>query len=240
MAKPFYLAPSDAYFLLPCERCTWLKLRHGIRRPFGGFPKVLQDLTSASSAGLLGFNLAELGGPDAVLSDRERQIWSDPISHQGERIKTGGRVDFLAKEAASVHVIDAKLTNSNAEDLVERYGPQLNLYHWSFANPERGRPIFIDRLFLLAVRTEIFTPVEKAGVFQFSMELIEVPVMDPEPLLKRALEVAMNPTFPPPSKDCPHCSYLIDVYELAQKMGKAEGPAADTALHSQKALEAAA
>ncbi|MFB6213875.1 MAG: PD-(D/E)XK nuclease family protein [Candidatus Nanohaloarchaea archaeon] len=216
----YKLSPSRINLFFECERCFWLRVNEGVKRPSGPFPslpggmdqEIKNHFDRYRAKGEVPPELEEADIDAEPLSDQEflenarswrtEPKWRDP---ETGALLRGGVDDLLRDEDGSIIVMDYKTRGyppkeeNGAPDYYER---QVNLYNLILRENGYGTRDFGLILYYYPDR------VVENGDFVFHRELRKVPV-DIEKArrtVRNAVDVLEGP-MPEHSEDCDFCEW---------------------------------
>lgn len=215
--RNFKLSPSDFAFLWEeCQRCFYLKIVAGFRRPPGPFPRIFGTIDNAMKDCFMKRRTEEIvpAMPPGVVAFGEEWVESTSIEVPGRESTCYIRGKFdtvLQLDDGTYGVIDFKTTRSSPKHLA-KYSRQLHAYAWALENP--------------APDTFSVSPVSKFGLLVYEpgrfmhevnadasltgrLEWVEIPRDDDDFIsyLSDVVELLELPEPPPPSSSCVWCQY---------------------------------
>lgn len=150
-SEPFTVSRSKIDCFTECKRCSWLDLRHGVKRVSGpsftlnnAVDELFKSEFDAHRAAGTRHPLAEKYGVDAVpLKDVRLTEWRDALkrgvkTHHLETnlIVRGGIDDVWVAPSGELIVVDYKATSKKemptTDDLYDSYKKQIEVYQWLF------------------------------------------------------------------------------------------------------------
>ena len=149
---PFKLSRSKIDTFCECPRCSFLDLKHGVKRPSGpaftlnvAVDELLKREFDAHRAAKTAHPWMKTYGIDAVPFDHEKlDEWRDSLRrgiayHDGPSnlLVRGGIDDVWATPAGELIIVDYKATAkkvgpSTEDDLYDSYKRQMEIYQWLF------------------------------------------------------------------------------------------------------------
>jgi hypothetical protein len=215
--NPFKLSPSDFSFLWEeCQRCFYLKVARGFRRPQMPFPKIFTVIDGQMTACYSGKRTEEICPelPGGTVRFGQKWVRSRPIHLPGQDATCyiRGRFDtVVAFDDGTYGVIDFK-TSSRRGEHIPLYRRQLHAYAYALENPAPGSLGLgpISRLGLLIFEPSSYEhlPDQTAhlggAVTWVPMERDDGTFLA---FLGQVVSVLAQPAPPAPSPDCPWCQY---------------------------------
>lgn len=231
------VSPSDFGFLYrDCPRCTWLKLRHGVRLPERPFPSVFIQIDSAMKNLLSGPGFMELlGYPGYEVANLEDKLESAPIVFEefGVSITIGGKPDKVFKrQGEDRFLVFENKTSTPSTDNIVLYRNQQTAYAYCIENPKEGAAHQVSEIALCCFDPQWMSrakELEGPGEVQASLRgCITVHKETPDydrlhKLLFGIAELVSRDTAPaPPTKfikgvhriQCGNCRYLLETLAL--------------------------
>lgn len=219
--RPLYtLYPSDLTWLYAdCPRCFYLKLRHRVWRPDGGFPGIFSKIDSAIKKYCLALERTELVCPDMppgrFVLDAPKSVQSCTFSLDGRtaRFELAGKPDTIIQwDDGSYAVIDFK-TSAIREQNVAKYGDQLEMYACALEKPAPGKAGLepISSLGLLVWEPSLFDCLMPGEPLRLEGQLAWIPVARRHDELKATLAQVMQVLDgegpPQAGVKCKFCAY---------------------------------
>lgn len=217
---PDHLSPSSIGLYQECERCFWLKMNEGVRRPSGPFPslpsgmdRILKEHFDRYRAEgeqppeLAGTSIDAVPYPDAGFVEACRDWKSEPVYEDAETgvVLKGGVDELLETEDGDIIVLDYKTRGwPPRDDTTEYYVDQLNLYNLILR--ENGHDT-ADVSLLLYYYPDT---VREDGdvVFHTQPDTVPVDIEGAKDLVRDAVEV-MEGDIPEHSDDCDFCDWNV-------------------------------
>ncbi len=217
MSSSWKLSPSDLTFLWDeCPRCFYLKVVHGINRPWGAFPKIFNRIDKLMKTFFEGKSASQISSslPEGIVRFGEKWVTSESIQLPGHETACfiKGKFDVVVEFADySYGVVDFKTSEAKPEH-VRFYSRQLHAYAYALENPVAGgfglQPI--SRLGLLCVE-----PIAMDRVVQDRLAYIgkaswlECPKDNREFLLflDKVITLLELPLPPNANPECGWCQY---------------------------------
>lgn len=222
----YKLSPSRMSLFVECERCFWLKVNKGIKRPSGPFPslpggvddKIKDHFDNFREKGEVPEVIEEFEKDLTLLSDQEflekarswrtQPKWDDDKS---KAILRGGVDDLLRNENGDIVVLDYKTRGyppkgeNGAPDYYER---QVNLYNLIL---RKNGYSTADYGLILYFYPDQFT---EEGDFQFETELRKTPVdiSKAKEMVRSAAETLEGP-IPEHDDECGYCDWSVKDHE---------------------------
>jgi len=219
------LSPSSLNLFLECQRCFWLQIREGLKRPSGPFPSLPGGMDAVIKAYFDTYRKIDALPPeikgkvegelvrDQRLLDRWRN-WRTGLSFQDtDAILFGALDDCLVlktDEGDFYSPLDYKTRGwPRKDDSTSYYQYQMDAY--TFLLEKNGFPAR-KKAFVV-----FFHPVamREGGVTQFEISPVEIET-DPERAYKEfraAVALLQNPKPPAKHSDCQFCGYGEHVHE---------------------------
>lgn len=207
--KKYKLSPSDfAYLYEECKCCYYLKIKHGIQRPFSPFPGVFSALNTRLQGTLIGENLQKLSPllPEGVVESQEKFVESTLIPNTNLYIR--GKYDLLVKQMDGTYiVVDFKITSPN-EEKIAKYQTQLQAYHYAFEFPEKDEPKQITKLGLVIMYPDRVHLENNQAILNFPPKWLEIDIKRENFLkfMENISKLLEGPT-PPENSNCKWCEY---------------------------------
>jgi hypothetical protein len=217
MPSPWKLSPSDLTFLWDeCPRCFYLKVVHGINRPWGAFPKIFNRIDKLMKHYFEGKPASQISPslPGGVVRFGEKWVTSQLIQLPGHPTACfiKGKFDVVVEfYDHSYGVVDFKTSEAKPEH-VRFYSRQLHAYAYALENPTAGgfglqpishlgllcvEPVLMDgagqdRIAYVGDATWLDCPKDDVGFLAF---------------LDKVLSLLELPSPPPPNPNCGWCEY---------------------------------
>lgn len=224
--KPFRISRSKLELFLKCERCFYLDVKLGVRRPsMPGFllntavDHLLKKEFDIHRAKNAAHPLMKTYGLDAVpLTDEKLDEWRDSL-HRGitceiegtNIVMTGGVDDVWVKPDGELIIVDYKATAKNGEitlddEYKEAYKRQIEIYQWLFR--QNGKKVSNTSYFVYCngnMDKDAFD-----GKLEFKITLIPYEGNDGwvQEAVDRMCECLKSKELPPINSDCEYCSYV--------------------------------
>lgn len=205
------IAPSDfAYLFRECPRCTYLKLRHGLPRPYMPFPSVFHQLDKLLRGHHDGRELRELipDAPPGKINTRSLSLKAE-VERGGVVFRISGRTDaHIDHPDGSMTILDFKVTGSDPQ--ADRYLCQLAAYALG-AEQTLHRPVAAVGLLIVTPVDTRPTPTQAETLLSTTNRYALVPWDAPRrdillSELDRLAELLTGP-LPQPDGKCSVCSY---------------------------------
>jgi hypothetical protein len=228
--QPFKLSRSKLDVFTECERCSFLDLKHGVKRPSGpsftlnnAVDELFKREFDAHRADGTPHPLMKKYGLDAVpLKDERLDEWRDAlrrgISYHHEPtnlILRGGIDDVWTTPDGELIIVDYKATSkkvgpSSEDDLYDSYKRQMEIYQWLFR--QNGHKVSPTGYFVYANGNSDAKAFD--GKLEFDVKLIPYTGTDGwvEPTLHRLREMLDGEAIPPIGTSfgggpCDFCTY---------------------------------
>lgn len=243
-SKPFKISRSKLDTFSECERCSFLDLRFGIKRPSGppftlnnAVDELLKREFDTHRANGSAHPLMKQYGIDAVpLRDERMDEWRDALrrgiatTHEPTNIILRGGVDDVwVTPGGDLIIVDYKATSkkigpSSEDDLYDSYKRQMEVYQWlfrqnSFSVSPVGYFVYVNG----KSDAEAFD-----GKLEFDVTVIPYIGSDTwiEPALHRMKEMLVSDAIPPIGKafgggPCDYCTYRELAGKTLQELHKA-------------------
>jgi CRISPR/Cas system-associated exonuclease Cas4 (RecB family) len=214
----YKLSPRRVNLFMECERCFWLRVNQGVKRPTGPFPSLpggMDDMIKTyfdkfRSRGEQPPELDEAEVDAIPLQDTDflakaRKWQTEPKYHDeaNDVLLRGGVDDLLRREDGSIIVLDYKTRGYPPKDEVpDYYARQVNLYNLILR--ENGYDTADHGLLLYYYPDQI----QDTGEVLFENEVKQVPV-DIEAARKFLRDAAetLNGSIPDHNPDCDFCDW---------------------------------
>lgn len=219
------LSPSKLNLFMECERCFWLKINKGMKRPSGPFPSLPSGMDGIIKEHfdryrgdgevppeLAESNITAVPHPDEELLADARNWRSDPMydDPDGPAVVMGAVDDLLLNDDDEIIVLDYKTRGYPPKDEVPGYySRQVNLYNLilrqnGYATADHGLLLYYypDR-------------VLDDGDVVFETEFHEVPVdlQKAQNLVRSAVETLQG-GIPAPDPDCDFCMWSMEDHDF--------------------------
>lgn len=232
--KQFRISRSKLELFLKCERCFYLDVKLGVRRPsMPGFllntavDHLLKKEFDIHRAKNAGHPLMKAYGIDAVpLTDEKLDEWRDSL-HRGitceiegtNVVMTGGIDDVWVKPDGELIIVDYKATAIHGEvtldgEYKEAYKRQIEIYQWLFR--QNGKKVSNTAYFVYCngnMDKDAFD-----GELEFIIKLI--PYEGNDSWVKEAIDrmcaCLKSATLPAINPECEYCSYVQ--YRIEKEM----------------------
>ncbi|MGB4076499.1 MAG: PD-(D/E)XK nuclease family protein [Minisyncoccia bacterium] len=241
--EPFTISRSKVDMFTECQRCSYLDLRLGVKRPSmpsftlnNAVDELFKREFDTHRVQGTAHPLMKRYGIDAVpLRDERMDEWRDALRHgikfhhqPSNFILRGGIDDAWETLSGEIMVVDYKATSkkvgpSTEEDLYDAYKKQMEVYQWLFRR--NGFKVHPTGYFVYANGKgdrEAFD-----GKLEFDVELIPYTGSDAwvEPTLMRMRETLESNEIPPIGTSfgggpCEHCTYREEAGKILQKIHK--------------------
>ncbi|MBN1537823.1 MAG: PD-(D/E)XK nuclease family protein [Anaerolineales bacterium] len=217
MSSSWKLSPSDLTFLWDeCPRCFYLKVVHGINRPWGAFPKIFNRIDKLMKAHFEGKPASQISPmlPEGIVRFGEKWVTSEPIQLPGHTATCfiKGKFDVVLEfHDHSYGVVDFKTSEAKPEH-IRFYSRQLHAYAYALENPASGKLSLqpINRLGLLCVEPVEMDQVGKDQLaYVGNATWLECP-KDNQGFMKfldQVITLLELPSPPEPNPKCGWCQY---------------------------------
>ncbi len=220
MSAPWKLSPSDLTFLWDeCPRCFYLKVVHGINRPWGAFPKIFNRIDKLMKIFFEGKPASQITPtfPEGIVKFGEKWVTSQPIQLPGHETDCfiKGKFDVVVEFSDhSYGIVDFKTSETKPEH-IRFYSRQLHAYAYALENPADGKLGLqpINRLGLLCVEpVEIDSASSDRIAYIGDATWLEIPKDMPGffKFIDTVISVLEQPTPPDPNPNCGWCQYRYD------------------------------
>ncbi len=227
---PFVISRSKLDLFTECPRCSFLDLKHGIKRPQGpaftlnsAVDELLKREFDGHRASGTPHPLCVTYGVDAVPYDHEElEAWRDALRrgiqyhHAPTNITLRGGIDDIWKNAeGELMIVDYKATSkkegpSTEDDLYDSYKRQMEIYQWLFR--QNGFPVSPVGYFVYANGNSDAKAFD--AKLEFDIKLIPYSGSDAwvEPKLMELKEMLLSSNIPDMGTSfgggpCDYCSY---------------------------------
>lgn len=214
----YKLSPRRVNLFMECERCFWLHINEGVKRPSGPFPSlpggmddIIKDhFDKFREKGRQPPELRESEVDATPINDTElledaREWRNQPKYHDEDNdvLLRGGVDDLLRTKDNSIIVLDYKTRGYPPKDEVpDYYARQVNLYNLILR--ENGYTTADHGLLLYYYPDQ----VQETGEVLFKNELKQVPVdIEAAQQLLRDAADTLNATIPDHNPDCDFCDW---------------------------------
>jgi len=228
-SEPFTVSRSKIDCFTECRRCSWLDLRHGVKRVSGpsftlnnAVDELFKSEFDAHRESATPHPLATKYGIDAVpLKDERLAEWRDALkrgvkTHHAETnlIVRGGIDDVWVAPSGELIVVDYKATAKKemptTDDLYDSYKKQIEVYQWLFRR--NGFTVSPTGYFVYANGRADAKAFD--GKLEFEVELVPYTGDDSwiEPMLHELKATLMSDDIPPVGTafgggPCDFCTY---------------------------------
>lgn len=217
MSNLWKLSPSDLTFLWSeCQRCFYLKVVQGFKRPAAPFPKIFTRIDRLMQAYFEGKSTAEISTdlPDGVVKFGDKWVKSQPIElpNHDSSCFILGKFDTVAEFTDSTYgVVDFKTTEPTPKH-VPFYSRQLHAYAYALEHPAPRKLKLspITKLGLLCVEPVMMDRYENDQIAYIGdVSWLEIPKDEGEFLdfIDRILSVLELSEPPSPRPKCGYCRY---------------------------------
>jgi hypothetical protein len=214
----FKLSPSDTSFLFDgCQRCFYLKVRHGIVQPSIPLPSIFSKIASLLKQYYDQKRTEQLHPalPPGTIILGEKWVQSKVISlpNHIDTCYIKGRFDVVVSfDDGTYGVIDYKTANPDSE-LFHLYGRQLQSYAYALENPAPGALALspVTKLGLLYFHpTQVSQDRTDWLSFNSEIRLIEIEKNDEQFLafIDEVLNLLKSSEPPAYNPGCNWCNYL--------------------------------
>ena len=215
--KNWSLSPSDFAFLWEeCQRCFYLKIVSGFRRPGGPMPKIFNIIDAQMKVHFSGKRTADVlpALPSGILDPCGSWVQSTPLTvpRHSSTCRIKGRLDSVVRfDDGTYAVIDFKTSEIKSE-YVSLYGRQLHAYALALENAVPGNFALkpITKLGLVVFEPRTFSGAHNTpALLSGGLAWIETPRNDAAFLdfLAQVLDVLEQPIPPGGSPACGWCQY---------------------------------
>ncbi len=217
MPTPWKLSPSDLTFLWDeCPRCFYLKVVHGINRPWGAFPKIFNRIDKLMKNYFEGKPASQISPtlPEGVVRFGEKWVTSEMIQLPGHSTACyiKGKFDVVLEfNDHSYGVVDFKTSEAKPEH-ARFYSRQLHAYAYALENPApKGLSLQpIHHLGLLCVEPIMMDrALQDRIAYVGDAVWMDCPKNVPEFLsfLDKVVTLLELPSPPPAGANCGWCEY---------------------------------
>jgi hypothetical protein len=217
-ACTFRLSPSDFAFLWEeCQRCFYLKVVKGFRRPSSPMPKIFTNIDLQMKQCFGGKCTTQVvpALPKGVFEYSEKWVQSMPITVPGHKARcvVRGKFDNAIKFDDGTYGINDCKTSTRNEEHISVYSRQLHAYAYAVENPAPDyislKPV--SGFGLLVFEPGIFVHREATGRSGLAGDMSWIEIARDEPAFLRflgeVLEVLEQPDIRGGSPGCKWCIY---------------------------------
>lgn len=229
-SEPFKISRSKLDTFIECQRCAFLDLKLGVKRPSmpsftlnNAVDELLKREFDIHRANASQHPLLARYGLDAVpLNDERMEEWRDALRRGISYLHTptniqlrGGIDDVWVNPAGEFIIVDYKATSkkigpSSEDDLYDQYKRQMEIYQWLFRR--NGFEVSPTGYFVYVNGKADAKAFD--GKLEFDVELIPYTGSDAwvEPALYDLKEMLLSDEIPPVGTSfgggpCEHCTY---------------------------------
>lgn len=239
--EPFKISRSRVDLFTECERCSFLELKHGVRRPDGpsftlnnAVDELLKREFDIHRTKQSKHPLLEQYGVDAVpLQDDRMDEWRDALRrgigylHKPTNLfLRGGIDDVWVNPKGELIIVDYKATAkkvgpSTEDDLYDSYKKQMEVYQWLFR--QNGFTVSPTGYFVYVNGKTDAKAFD--GNLEFDVVLIPYRGSDTwvEPVLEKMKKMLMSESIPPVGTSfgggrCTFCTYREEAGKVLQTL----------------------
>jgi len=239
--EPFTISRSKIDMFTECQRCSYLDLRLGVKRPSGpsftlnnAVDELFKKEFDAHRANGTAHPLTKEYGIEAVpLKDDRLEEWRDALrrgvkTHHEETnlIIRGGIDDVWVAPSGELIVVDYKATSKkeapkSADDLYPSYKKQIEVYQWLF----RRNGFTVSPIGYFVYANGMTDRLAFDGKLEFDINLVPYEGNDEwiEPMLQELKATLMSDEIPPIGTafgggPCDYCTYREGAGKILQKV----------------------